>query len=341
MKLVVFLASAKRLGAIVGDNIVDLNLAYAKYLAETVGESNPYALANATVPTSLHQFIEGGQKSIGEANKAIAHANRSLKTLAGPGGEKAVYGMQEVKLLAPIPNIGAKTVAMGGNFRAHRAEARGPSTPPGREEDSRRRLIPEEQIRGFMTHTSCIIGPDDPVIFPPLTKMQDYEVECVAIMGTRSKNIPKEKAQEHIFGYTVSVDVCTRDERGYTREPYIHFVRPSKNYDCSKPMGPCILVKEPGVNIYDHRMEMKVNGQLRQETMMSEMIYNFEDIIEFFSEDWTWNPGDMIWSGTCSGTAMGQQRQFNDLSWWIKPGDQMEATIEGIGVLKNKFISKV
>ena len=246
MRIVVFLGSAKRLGALVDDKIVDLNLAYAKYLADVVDESRPYALADARVPTSLHKFIEGGQKSIDEANKAVDYVKKNLKTLAGPGGEKAVYGAKEVKLLAPLPSIGPKTIAMGRNFRLHREESRAGTSPTqGRTEEERvRRQIPEEQIRGFMTHTSCIIGPDDPIIIPPLTKMPDYEVECVAIIGKTGKDIPKEKAKEYIFGYTVSVDVCTRDERGYSGDPYIHFVRPSKNYDGSKPIGPCILLRD-------------------------------------------------------------------------------------------------
>jgi 2-keto-4-pentenoate hydratase/2-oxohepta-3-ene-1,7-dioic acid hydratase in catechol pathway len=327
MRIAVFVSTGKRLGAIVDDKIIDLNLAYEAYLTNVSNEPRPYAHAEANVPSSLLAFLEGGQKSVAEAKRAMEYAEKNFQAVSGPQGEKVIYTTKDVRILAPLPSFGSKITAMGGNFGRHRAE-----TETGKE---------TQVLRGFMSPSSSVIGPDEPVIYPPRTKKLDYEVECAAIIGRIGKDIPRSRAREHIFGFTVMNDLSARDTRGHPSDREIYqFVNLQKNWDCSKPPGPWILVPEPGDDVYKLRMEMKINGTVRQSDTVDNMIYEFEDIIEFFSEDWTWHPGDIIGSGTPSEVALGQERMKNDLSWYLKPGDVMEASIEKIGTLRNKIVEK-
>ena len=319
MRILVFLASTKRLGAIIDDKIVDLNLACAKLLADE-GEPRPYALADAMVPTSLQKFIEGGKQSIEAANKAVDFAKTNLKTIAGPNGEKAVYGFRGVKTLTSLPGMGAKIFCMNENFTKLKTENPLPVT-------------------GFLSYTSIVIGPDDSIIYPTgfktfkETKMLDCEVECAAIIGKTGKDIPLEKAKEHIFGYTVFTDIITRDFRGQADDnAIIQSMYTSENFDTSKAMGPCILTADQAKDIYNRGMEMRVNGTVRQSDTLKDMIHSFEEAIAYWSRDWTLHAGDVITSGSSFSTF----RKLEGTRQYLKVGDRLEASIEGIGVLKNK-----
>lgn len=321
MRLVNFVGFGKRLGAMVDENVVDLNLGYASY-ASAGGESRPYAVANALVPPTLLEFIQGGEKTLGEAKKVIEYYHANGTELSGPFEEKIVYKLSEVRLLAPLPSLGSRIIAMGGNFGAHRAEMKAGKEAP-------------EVLRGFIAHPSCVVGPDAYVDYPPKTKKLDYEVECAAVIGKMGKDIPRDKAKSHIFGYTVLNDLSARDSRGHPddRQTY-QWVYMQKNWDGSKPIGPCILTSDEVEDVYKLHLEMKVSGKVRQSSDLGDMVYKFEDIFEFYSEDWTWQPGDIISSGTPPGVAMGQERTHNDTSWYLKPGDVTEATVERIGTLR-------
>jgi len=303
-----------RLGAVLDNKFIDLNLAYVSYLANVVKEDIPYAIASARVPTDLLGFIEGGQKTIEAAKEAVGYVESELrKGVSGPKGEKIIYDPKEVKLLPPLPSLKSRMFAMGRNFKGHTPPETWPKRPAG-----------------FLKNTySCVTDGED-IIFPKLiTEVLNIEVELVAYIGKKGKNIPKGKAMEYIMGYTVGNDVSARDQQALDGEDK-RSVQLGKNADTLAPLGPYLVLKDEVPNPYVLNMWSKVNGKLYQKAVVNEMIFNFEEIIEYYTRDYTLYPGDMIWSGSVA--------YIDKILGPLKQGDVVECEIEKIGSLQNKVI---
>jgi len=346
MKLVIF--NNMRLGALISDNrVIDLNLAYAAYL-QSKGEARPYEHADAEIPTILLSFIEEGDSGLKAAEKAIEYA---IKTdSAGPKNEKIVYNTYEIKLRAPLPSLASRLIMAGANFYDHTA---GMYSNMGRtvtvEELKKQVADGEYPPWGFYKHARAVVGPGDSVMYPSKTDRLDYEVEVGAVFGKKGKDIPQDEAMDYIYGYTIVLDMSCRSTVGGSprnsggRGPGNELVS-GKRFDTSAPMGPCLVTADEIGDPNTLKLGLNVNGEVRQNGNMSDMIRGFPFWINHVTRDLTLYPGDIVCGGTCAGTAADMtprgpdRKQAPDL--FLKPCDKIEAWVDRIGKLKNNIISK-
>lgn len=235
------------------------------------------------------------------------------KALKQKGGIPA----QEVKLIAPIPEPLRSVICLGKNYKEHVNEVASLSE---KIED-----IPKYPIYFEKMVDRC---PGDGEIIPSHienTEFLDYEVELAIIIGKEGKNIPIEKAEEYIFGYTILNDISARD----IQKKHIQWFR-GKSFDGTCPMGPWIVHRSEFEFPPKLKIESYINGELRQSGNTGNLIFDIPYIISDFSKGITLKPGDIISTGTPAGVGMG----FNPPKT-LKPGDTVKCVIEGIGALTN------
>ncbi len=270
-------------------------------LAEAMGKK-----ADARLLDML-AFLRGGAAAI-----ALA------RDLAGSG--RAVRAIDEVRLRAPLARPG-KMLAAGLNYEEHRAEA-GPKMP--------RPPYPE----GFVKLASSVIGPGDPIIAWPDVKQLDYEGELAVVIGRTAHNVPVEEGLDYVAGYTVVNDISARDwqlsERSRGRSPLL-----GKNFPTFCPMGPWLTLRDELPDPQALRLQVRVNGELRQSGSTAEMIFPVREMVAHWSR-LRLEPGDLILTGTPAGVAMG--RKPDPAHFWLKPGDVVEVEVEKVGLLRNAVV---
>ncbi len=214
---------------------------------------------------------------------------------------RKTFLLKRVVLLAPT--VPSKIVAVGLNYRDHAEEANLP--------------LPNEPIL-FIKPPTSLIGPDDPIVYPPLSTRVDFEAELAIVIKKRCRNVPAERAREYILGYTCLNDVTARDlqrkDGQWTR---------AKSFDTFCPLGPCIVtdIDPNGVTI-----ESYLNGERKQASNTKHFIFPVEELVSKTSQVMTLLPGDVIATGTPAGIGS------------MRPGDTIEIRIEGIGSLKNPVV---
>ena len=218
-------------------------------------------------------------------------------------GEK--IALEKVKLLAPvIPR--SKVVCVGKNYADH-----------AKEMDS---VVPEQPVIFIKPNTS-VIGPDDAIVWPAMSKKVDHEAELAIVIGKICKDVPKERVKDVIFGYTIGNDVTARDLQKVDGQ----WSR-AKGFDTFCPLGPWIETELDPANL---AITAEVDGELRQNDRTSSMIFDIPTIINFISQVYTLLPGDVILTGTPAGVGL------------IPVGSQVSITIEGIGTLSNRAVAHV
>lgn len=204
----------------------------------------------------------------------------------------------EVRLLAPVEPT--KILCVGLNFRDHIEEI-GMPTPK----------FPAH----FLKPMTTLIGPDDPIVFPRVAEQVDYEGEVAAVIKRQIKDVSLEEATQAILGYTCLNDITERPlsvaQGQLTR---------SKGFDTFAPVGPCVAT---GLDPSRLVLRTRLNGTLMQEASLSDMIFSIPFLVHYLSQCMTLFPGDIISAGTPRGVAA------------MKPGDVVEVSVEGIGVLRN------
>jgi len=333
MKVVVY-GPEQRVGALVGDRVVDLNRAYAKYLKEKQGESRPTAMAAAVVPADLAGLVESGPRGIDGAQQALDYLSSGAQDAQGLGGATIVRPADSVKLHAPRPGPASRIACGGANFAKHSAGIRrgmGHDVTEQELYDAARR----EGLWGFWKVNRDLLGPDDTLTYPQRTERLDYEGEVAVILGKAGKNLSQAQARDAVWGVTLFVDWSIRDGGGAARVLSFNL---AKNFDGSTALGPCVVVGELDPENMD--VETRLNGELRQQYNTREMIYTFPEIIEFLSRDFTFMPGDVVSGGTGAGTALDTSRRDADGKLppdrFVKPGDVLEVSSPGVGVLRNR-----
>jgi 2-keto-4-pentenoate hydratase/2-oxohepta-3-ene-1,7-dioic acid hydratase in catechol pathway len=218
-------------------------------------------------------------------------------------GEK--LALDSVKLLAPvIPR--SKVVCVGKNYADH-----------AKEMDS---VVPEQPVIFIKPNTS-VIGPDDAIVWPSMSKKVDHEAELAIVIGKICKDVPKERVQDVIFGYTIGNDVTARDLQKVDGQ----WSR-AKGFDTFCPLGPWI---ETDIDPSDLAISAEVDGQMRQSDRTSSMIFDIPTIIHFITQVYTLLPGDVILTGTPAGVGV------------IPVGSTVSISIEGIGTLSNRAVADV
>jgi 2-keto-4-pentenoate hydratase/2-oxohepta-3-ene-1,7-dioic acid hydratase in catechol pathway len=191
---------------------------------------------------------------------------------------------------------------------------------------------------GFWKVPAEVAGPNDTIPFPKRVTYFDYEGEVAIIIGKRGKDIPAGKIRDYVWGVTLFHDWSIRDGGGTDRVVSYNL---QKNFDGAVSMGPCIVVGE--LDHQDIDAETRVNGVVRQSYNTKEMIWNFAEVLEYLSQDFTFVPGDVIAGGTSAGTAADKSRRSPDgkrpLDLFLKIGDTVEVSSSKIGSLSNKIVA--
>ena len=180
----------------------------------------------------------------------------------------------------------------------------------------------------FMKATSSVIGPDETVLLPPETEKADWEVELGVVIGKGGRRISAENAIDHIAGYTVVNDISARDMNRRTDYPFKHDWFRGKSWDTFCPLGPWIVPKECIDDLHNLGLQLTLNGEVMQNGNTSELIWNVFEQIAYLSSLLTLQPGDTIMTGTPAGVGMGRGH-------FLKPGDVMVASVNGVGSIKN------
>jgi 2-keto-4-pentenoate hydratase/2-oxohepta-3-ene-1,7-dioic acid hydratase in catechol pathway len=238
-------------------------------------------------------------------------------------GEGAGIPLNEVKLLAPIPNPRRNIFCVGKNYRDHAKEFAG----SGYEAGAVRGAEIDEYPAVFSKPPTSVIGHGDTVsLHPHVTSAVDYEAEVTLVIGKAGRDIPAERAYEHIWGYTIVNDVTARDRQRNHKQWFM-----GKALDTFCPMGPWITTAD---ELEPENLDVKcwVNGELRQNANTRDLIFTIPSLIATISAGLTLRPGDLIATGTPAGVGLG----FSPPKF-LKPGDEVTMSVSGIGTLSNRF----
>jgi 2-keto-4-pentenoate hydratase/2-oxohepta-3-ene-1,7-dioic acid hydratase in catechol pathway len=225
-----------------------------------------------------------------------------------------------VRLRAPI--VPKKFFHTAGNFADHHAELQAVDWSH-----------PVHKGIVFFQNVDAIIGPDEPIVYPEgLTKELDYELEMAIVIGKSGKFFGPDEAEDYIAGYLVFNDITARDiQRQEMKSGVFSF---SKAIDTFCPIGPWIVTKDEIADPQALAMELRVNGDVRQRGNTAQMLISIPHLVAHHSAQ-GYSAGDLISTGTISGVAAVQPDPF---AFYLKPGDRVEAEIEGIGVLRNPVV---
>ena len=248
----------------------------------------------------IARFKAGGKTRYGALEGAVVvEYSGTPFTLFRRGRRR--YPLKQTVLLVPV--VPSKIVAVGLNYRDHAKEMNLP--------------IPEEP-RIFLKPATAVIGPGDPIVYPPQSARVDHEAELAVVMKRRCRSVTAARAREYVLGYTCLNDVTARDLQRRDGMP-----SRAKAFDTFCPIGPCIATD---IDPNAVAIEAYVNGELRQSSSTKELIFPVEELVARISEVMTLLPGDVIATGTPSGVGP------------LEPGDRVELRIAGIGSLWNTVV---
>ncbi len=209
--------------------------------------------------------------------------------------------------LGPPLSTVSKFVAIGLNYRDHALEA---SLP-----------IPDEPVV-FFKAPSCINGPDDDIIIPPHSTKLDWEAELGIVIATKAKQVNKEDALEYVAGYCIVNDVSDRGFQFQSSQ-----WDKAKSCDTFGPMGPYIVTRDEVGDPQNLAIWLEVNGERRQDSHTSQMIFSVAEIVSYVSHYMTLLPGDVIATGTPAGVGLGMKPE----PVWLKEGDKIRIHVEKLG----------
>lgn len=286
--------------------IIDLAEVNRRYLKG----GNPPFLA------SMQVFIEAGGKALQVARKAEKYVGgksaEEQKKLTATG---ALLKMSQARLVAPIPYPKKNVVMLGVNYREHVDE--------GAKARSLEIKYPEWPVF-FTKPATSVIGHLGKVVHHKATERLDWEVELAVVMGKRGRDIPKAKAYDYVFGYTVCLDMTARDLQRIHGQWF-----KGKSLDTFCPIGPWIVHKSALTDPQQVRLVCRVNGEVMQDGNTRDMIFDIATTIESLSKGMTLEPGDIISTGTPSGVGFARTPPV-----FLKPGDKVDGEVEGVGTLQ-------
>lgn len=269
----------------------------------------------------LVRFGEAGQEKPGvlDHDGRIRDLSSVVDDIAGDVlGRESLNRLKEIDsatlpLVEGSPRLGApvgvvpKFLGIGLNYRDHAEETGLP--------------IPEVPIV-FAKASSCVSGPNDPVLAPAAFKRMDYEVELAVVIGTRAKNVAVQDALDHVAGYCIGNDVSERSlQKGGPGE----WIK-AKSHDSFGPLGPWLVTTDEVPDPHTLDLSLDLNGERMQTGSTSTMIFNVADLISYVSRYMTLQPGDVITTGTPPGVGMARNPRV-----FLKPGDEMVLRVEGLG----------
>lgn len=324
MKLVSFrittpVGTFTRVGAIHRQSVVDLNMAYTRWLGDQ-REAQPYRLANAQVPSSMLEFLEGGSSTMAAARRAFDYVVTLGPSSKGPCGETVFYETSEVKTAAPLPNPTSLRDFIA--FEDHIAAT----------SKKRGQPIPPEWYKApvyYKGNHRTIIGPEEDLSWPLHTKKLDYELELACVIGRRGEDISEREAQDYIAGYTIMNDFSARDIQF---QEMACRLGPAKGKDFATALGPCLVTPDEIADLGALTMVARVNGEEWSRGRFGTIHWSFPQMIAHVSRGETIYPGDVFGSGTVGGGC------GLEMDRYLNRGDVVELEIQPIGVLRTRVV---
>jgi 2-keto-4-pentenoate hydratase/2-oxohepta-3-ene-1,7-dioic acid hydratase in catechol pathway len=222
--------------------------------------------------------------------------------------------LDRVRLRAPIPNP-PRVFAIGLNYRDHAKES-------GME-------LPTSPVV-FFKLTSSVIGPGDAIVLPKNSTMPDYEAEFAFVIGKGGYRIPASAWREHVYGYTIVNDVSARDVQFASTQWSM-----SKSFPTFCPMGPAIVTADEIADPHALQISLTIDGETLQNSNTRELVFGIPELIEHLSSITPLLPGDVISTGTPPGVGLGRNPKR-----WLKPGETVTVTVEGLGSLTNPTVAE-
>ncbi|XP_053480240.1 fumarylacetoacetate hydrolase domain-containing protein 2 isoform X2 [Ictalurus furcatus] len=253
-----------------------------------------------TVPSTMREFLELGEKGIECAQRAMSSG-------------KCVLPHTDIQLLAPVTGPD-KVVCVGMNYRDHCLEQNAP--------------IPTEPII-FSKFPSSITGPYDNIHLPTKSQEVDWEVELAFVIGKKGKHVKEEDALGHVAGFTVANDVSARDWQMNNGKQWLL----GKTFDTFCPLGPALVTTDALKDVHNLGIRCLVNGDVVQDSNTSQLIFKTEKVVAWVSQFVTLYPGDVFLTGTPPGVGV-----FRKPPIFLKTGDVVECQIEGIGSIRNTVV---
>ncbi|RPI26926.1 MAG: FAA hydrolase family protein [Acidobacteria bacterium] len=251
--------------------------------------------------------------SFGRTALEVSAKIRDLLLTHGIAGD-SVYDISRTRLAAPIPNPG-KIIAIGLNYRDHAAEQKAP--------------LPQAPLI-FAKFPTAVIGPEDEIRLPGISRKVDVEAELCVVVGRKGKGFSEPEAADAIAGYTVGNDVSARDLQFSDKQ----WVR-GKSCDTFAPSGPFLVTADEIGDPHNLDIRLELNGHPRQSSNTRQMVFNSYALVAYISQTITLETGDLIYTGTPAGVGV-----FRDPPVFLKPGDVVEVSIEKIGTLRNRVIGE-
>ena len=229
-------------------------------------------------------------------------------------GALASYAASEVKLHAPLPSP-PRVFAIGLNYKDHAKES-------GME-------LPNSPVVFFKLATS-VIGPGDAIVLPKNSTMPDYEAEFAFVIGKGGYRIAADAWREHVYGYTIVNDVSARDVQFASTQWSM-----SKSFPTFCPMGPAIVTADEIADPHALQISLSIDGETLQNSNTRELVFGIPALIEHLSSITPLLPGDVISTGTPPGVGLGRNPKR-----WLKPGETVTVTVEGLGSLTNPVVAE-
>jgi 2-keto-4-pentenoate hydratase/2-oxohepta-3-ene-1,7-dioic acid hydratase in catechol pathway len=271
--------------------------------------------ANGVVDVSAAKQALGSQSTPESVEALLTGGEQAKKDLAGVVGDAPGSTIRDESSLTfgpCLPNP-TKVICIGLNYRRHAEETNSP--------------IPATPVI-FSKFNNSIAAHGEDVPLPPVDTEYDYEAELGVVIGKTARDVIEADALDYVFGYCTADDVSARELQRRTSQWVL-----GKTLDKFLPIGPYLVSADEVGDPQKLAIKCWVNGDLRQNSNTSDMIFNVAQVVSYLSKHFTLSPGDLISTGTPEGVAMGRADKP-----WLKPGDIVEVEVEKLGKLRNRMV---
>lgn len=224
------------------------------------------------------------------------------------------YKLNEIRLHAPLPNP-PRVFAIGLNYRDHAIESK--------------MTLPKVPVV-FFKMTTAIIGSGENIVLPKNVTQPDYEAEFAIVIGKGGYRIPGSAWRDHVYGFTIVNDVSAREVQLATSQWSL-----GKSFPTFCPMGPAIVTTDEIADPHALGISLSIDGEIMQNSNTRELIFKVPDLVEYISSITPLLPGDIISTGTPGGVGMGRSPQR-----WLKAGETVTVSVEGLGSLTNPVVAE-
>ncbi|MGO4348623.1 fumarylacetoacetate hydrolase family protein [Paenibacillus sp. MCAF9] len=265
------------------------------------------------VPTAVMEVIEGGSDALGTLSQFVEEVSAASEQYSD-----ALFREEDITF-GPCVTEPGKIICIGLNYRKHAHETNAP--------------IPAYPIL-FNKFDNTVAAHGEDIPLPTkVTSQVDYEAELVIVIGKKTKYVEKEQALEHVFGYCCVNDLSARDLQMRTQQWLL-----GKSLDKFSPLGPYLVTADEIADPNNLSIGCTVNGEVRQQSNTSDMVFSCDEIVSYVSQHMTLSPGDIILTGTPEGVVLGYPEEKRV---WLKAGDTVTIEIEKLGSLTNRFVEEV